>query len=439
MKALVLLLLLISAATGPACGATPPAWVRQFPHDPDRYLGIGHGDKRAHPRDYRERAQAAALAQISREIRVRIRAESRSAQVEDGSGWGDAFTQTVRAESRADLEGCERAAVHETESDYWVLYALDKTAWRASREAEARALESWLAREGAALERDLEARRLQAAADRWTEIRVQYRERYLDRAPPPPSEGLPGRYAALEARLGEAIRGAVLSVEPADWSFDFTAPKPNAVPGAGLSLADAATGIPWRGPFRVRLAPRGSRPGGEAAACLVSTDAEGRLDPVMSLEACGLGSGAWTLAWGPLESPARADVSVEVIRAEAGLSLHAPAPGADPDFLARLRAGLAGLGHPRWRVVPGLAAACSLEVRLREIAVDSLDGMRFATVRGRIRFPGGSVAEAAGKAGHADRGRALERALRDFARDVERLWAGGGRVTPESPRAGTGW
>lgn len=432
----LLILFLVAAATGPACGATPPAWVRQFPQDPDRYLGIGHGDKRAHPRDYRERAQAAALAQISREISVRVRAESRSVQEEDASGWGDSWSQAVRAESQADLEGCERAAAHETESDYWVLYALDKAAWRAGREAEARRLEAWLEREGAALDRDLEARRLQAAADRWTDVGVEYRERYLARVPPPPAPELPGRYAALEARLRVALRGAVLSVEPSGWILDYSGPVPSGGSAARISLVDAATGLPWRGPFRVRLAPRG---GAGPAPCLASTDAEGRLDPRQAMVSCGLASGAWTLAWGSLESPATADLSVEVIRAEAGLALHAPVPGAgpaSPDFLARLRAGLAGLDHPRWKVVPGLAAACSLEVRLREVAVDSLDGMRFATVRGRVRLPGGRAVEAAGKAGHADPGRALERALRDFIREVEVSWRG---VTRESPQVGARW
>ena len=74
---------------------------------------------------------------------------------------------------------------------------------------------------------------------------------------------------------------------------------------------------------------------------------------------------------------------------------------------------------PYYAVVSA-GAAQTLEVRVREVAVDSLEGLYFTTVRGSLRLPGapGNV-EVSGKAGHADRARSLGRALRDFAREAE--------------------
>src|SRR6185436_7962452 len=112
-----------------------------FPHDPDAWCGVGHVEKRAHPRDYRAAAQAEALAHISREISVRVRTENSSAETEDALGREESFSRKTRSESRAELTGYRLAGVYETPEDFWVCYTLDKEEYRRAL-AERRRLEA---------------------------------------------------------------------------------------------------------------------------------------------------------------------------------------------------------------------------------------------------------------------------------------------------------
>ncbi|MDB5103663.1 MAG: hypothetical protein JWP91_1352, partial [Fibrobacteres bacterium] len=156
-----------------------PAWVERFPFDPERYTGIGHADKRAYPGDYRDRAQASALAQISREISVRVTSENEATLTENPGGREETFSQHTSTVSGNPLEGYRLEGVYETSGEFWAWYSLDKERYRQSLEEQARAFYDWLEREAAAVDAALEAGRIQEAVDRYGGLRTAYRTEYL--------------------------------------------------------------------------------------------------------------------------------------------------------------------------------------------------------------------------------------------------------------------
>jgi hypothetical protein len=119
------------------------------------------------------------------------------------------------------------------------------------------------------------------------------------------------------------------------------------------------------------------------------------------------------------------------------------AQGADPEVraaLPELRTALEGWRSRRYRIAAGSASLPILEVRIREVTLDTLEGMCFASLRASLALPGrpGTV-EARGKAGHADRGRALRRAAADFAREAalaadHAIFADASGRIPSAPR-----
>jgi hypothetical protein len=149
----------------------------------------------------------------------------------------------------------------------------------------------------------------------------------------------------------------------------------------------------------------------------------GRLDLVRPFLECGLKPGNWTVTWmGPDRQAAHRNVEAAWNRIDLTLILHTDLlPGPEPPVLmAQLKSALASLNSPCYRIVPGNTVRPSLEIRLREMSRDSLDGMFFTSLRADVAMPGmAGPVEVRGKAGHTDRDRADARAVRDFAREVE--------------------
>ncbi len=385
-----------------------PAWILRVPQNPDLYIGIGKGDKRTRPDDYRDMARSAALAQISREISVRVKAENVSVVSENDAGREERYGQRIHATSENDLSGYEVADTYETPEVYWTLYTLDKEVFRRWGEARENEFSEWLRAETLAINSDLVARRLPDALRRFIRVRAKY-----DSA----SANFPGvrtgevsaRFGILAAKVEVMMQGIGLGVEPSTWVWSWRNPTsesprvfpigPDGKKFAGkldLILADETPGHP---------------------ACRVVTDAVGAIDLRRPFRECGLAPGNWSVTWmlpeGSVESRVRADVKAEDVL------FTVPTDAAVLETEARqLKNDLAGMGGPYFRLVP-VQSDAEFEIHLQSKELDSLEGMYFATVSGRLNH-GGQSLEISGKAGHASPQRARRLAMRDFALEVEK-------------------
>ena len=431
-------------AAAPFLRAAPPSWVVTFPRDPDAYVGIGRADKRLNPHRYREAAQEAALARIAREISVALRSESRSVRSEDADGARETFDETVTAASSARLSGYERAGTYETESEFWVLYILDKEVHRRTLRDRAGRLLAYLEREAEAVEADLLDRRFQKAADRYAAVARRYAEEYAGEASLRGHSAEPAmRFERLTARVLDATRDLDLEGGDGEWLLDWritpTPLKPEVAAAdperAGartsrfsdpLFLADRRGVVHGRGgmaaissgSLRVTIEDAGS-PG--MAACPSETDSHGRLDLADAAMRCGLGAGEWTITWmGPGERAVVLRKRIAVRKREVLVVLRG---GKADRAVPWLREELALLEVPRHSLVFAPAAPGTrdtLVIQLLDLTRDSLEGMRFSSLRGRVRFPDGAgAAGIVGESGHGDGDRSDRNAARDFARRVE--------------------
>jgi hypothetical protein len=393
-------------------GKAPPAWVGAFPHDPDKYIGIGRADKRSHPGDYREAAQAAALAQISREISVQVKAENTATQREDASGWEETYAQRVNTLSRNELTGYELAGVHETPEEFWALYTLEKEGFRRSLDEKETRFEEWLERESEALERELAGRRIQSAVDRYARIRKEYSDVY--QANPLLSgrtSAIPARYGAVSWKMESISGNAKLVFKPAVWTYSLTQGRAHLVQ---IGLIVGTSKEKWTGPLGLTLENRAHA---DSGICRIETDPEGWLDLSLPFRECGLKPGTWRVGWAGAGKPeVHADIRAEWVPIELGLVILAEGVTVTREWKAQVENMVRGTTYPGFRVVPGNSAARSLQVRMREAALDSLEGMFFTSMRAEVSIPGISgPMEIRGKAGHADKARAESRAIRDFA------------------------
>ena len=401
-------------------GKVPPAWIGAFPHDPDRYIGIGRMDKRSHPGDYRELAQASALAQISREIWVQVKAENATTQRESAGGWEEHYAGRVSTVSRNELSGHVLAGVHETTEEFWTLYTLEKEVVRKTLDGKETRIGEWLEREAAALEAELSERRIQSAVERFERIRKEYGTAYeanpllYGRA-----TAIPSRYAALSRKM-ESILGRVeLMTAPKAWTYSLLqAREAKADTGTRVTLVNAKTMEKWKGPLKLRVE---NRMDAKTGACRVETDAEGRLDLTGPFLECGLKAGIWRVSW--TESEGRemhVDVGAEWNRMDLGLAVSwEGAPGAE-DWAEDLERALAESSHPHYRIVTKRAAPYSLIITMREVSLVSLEGIYFSSLCAEVSIPGVSgPMEVPGKAGHADKARAKTRALQDFTKAMQ--------------------
>jgi hypothetical protein len=424
-----------------------PAWVDRFPHDPDRYIGIGRIDKRRHPGDFRELAMASALAQISREISVEITAASTATRTENAGGAEETYAGRVAATTRNALTGYALEAVYETGGEFWACYALDKETWERAQAEKARVLTASLDRGLAEVEAEFEARRIQAAGARLEGLRKEYAMALAaDPILRDRSRLAADRLSAQSAKLTSALRATRLIVSSGPWIFSPPASSPAApaaetpgTPGTSGSearavLRDPDAGRAWLGPLTLRISEWPAGVAADRPECRIETDAAGRLDLAIPFQACGLASGTWRVAWtgpGPERREFHAETAAEWRPADVALAIaqERVAHGADREVrtalsepgaaLPEIRAALEGWPSRRYRIAAGNASLPILEVRIREVTLDTLEGMHFASIRASLIFPGrpGAV-EARGKAGHADRGRALRRAAADFAREA---------------------
>ncbi|GEM_PF-3189674 len=471
-------------------GAAPPSWVERFPHDPDQYIGIGSADKRAHPGDYRDLARASALAQISREISVQVVAGNTATRTEDAGGQSETYADRITTTTRNALAGYRLEGVYETADRFWAYYALDKDTWEKALEERERRVASWLDAEAAALDADLGARRIQGATDRYARIRKMYDSSFTqDNLLRDRSGAIPSRFNSLSRKMQSAVRGTRLATTASVWNFSLPAsssinasphtssfasnsmsasiPRPTTkttntsmsrpgtspIPDPAVFVTDAATGASWNGPLSLTVAER-AHP--DAPACPMEADAEGRVDLSRPFLECGLDPGVWRVAWmGPEGTESHFDIGADWKRIDIAVSITADwerrKPGraeterresADADLIARLRYALEGMAGRRYRIVPGKTPLPTLNLRILEVTLDSLEGLYFASLRADAVLPSGfgeagkpgaaGSVDVRGKGGHTEKDRARAAAIGDFARGLQAALEGPAGVSAAS-------
>lgn len=402
-----------------AAGKPPPSWVERFPLDPAKYVGIGRGDKLAQPGNYREAAQSAALAQISREISIQLHAENTLSRSEGNAAWDESYTEKITGSSRNDLSGYSLEDVYESEKEIWVYYTLDKERFRRSRDERTRRFQDWLGLEAAALDFEARARDLPVVMRRWAGIR--------EACAAPIPLGAASLCASIAGKMRARFRGMRLETPRFPWVLGL-AEGPDKPGRVEVALIDAGSRERWKGPFLLaleNLTPENpvledrNVPG---TPCPVETDGEGHLDLAGAFLACGMRPGICRVTWRAPDSQAvRLDVRIDVVPIRVGLAVRGGG-SRDPGglFSGKLAQELAALRIPYYRIDPGRGRP-ALEVRLQEAVVDSLDGMYFTSLRGKVFYPGIPGGwDITGEAGHADRSRSGDRAVADFVKKVER-------------------
>jgi hypothetical protein len=432
-----------AALPDPASGRTaqggPPAWISSYPADPGSYIGIGHADKRSHPEDYRDAAQAQALARISREISVQVEAANEATQKESGKAWDDTYVQRIATTTRNALTGYSLAGTYETADAFWALYMLDKEAYLTSRKESELRFASWLSAEAAAVESYLDERRLQDAADLFQRIGQAYDSACaIEPFPGTRPASMHERFRSVSARIQAALAATDMAIHPSAWSFSLV-PGAREANLAGIALRRRdGNARDWEGPFSLVLTEV-RRPD---KICRVETDPDGRFDLRRPFLECGLEPGRWRILWrrqgdDPARSSDAGAVAPDALRAEAdvswkpadaALSFHAEGTRIPEVTLERLREAVSASRSKAYRISRGMASGAArpgepvLDVRVESITLDSLEGMFFASIRAEVAMPGtGTPFEVSGKSGHADPERARSLAILDFLRRMERL------------------
>ena len=195
-----------------------PDWVETFPRFPDQYIGIGKADKRVHPGNYRELAQASALAQISGEISTQVKSEAAAVQAEDEAGIRETYAQKIMIASANDLAGYRTAEAYETGGEYWVLVVLDKTVHENFLNRDTDDLIARFRRGIQEMQIDLRNRRFQNAMDGYAEMRRE-RSAFTTTRPIPDDRraSLDSLCDSARSMLREAARN------PLDISLDLQA------------------------------------------------------------------------------------------------------------------------------------------------------------------------------------------------------------------------
>jgi hypothetical protein len=426
-----------AAPAGSAAGG-PPAWISSYSPDPDAYIGIGRADKRGHPEDYRDLAQAQALAHISREISVHVEAANQSTWKESGKVRDDAFIQRIATSTRNTLTGYRLAGTYETADAFWALYVLDKEAYLSSRKESELRFATWLAGEADAIESDLDDLRLQAAADRFTRLGRAYDSACaIGPFPGTRPASMHARFRTVSTRVRAASAAADMILRPSAWSFSLVPRNPEAN-FAEVLLRSRDGNREWSGPFSLSLT-NVRYPG---KACRVETDRNGRFDLRRPFLECGLEPGRWRIVWrGPNRDAAhsvtaeadaahslRAETDVSWKPAEAILRFRSEDTRIPEATLERLRESISASRGKAYRISRSAASGPSpsgeavLDVRVKAMTLDSLEGMHFASVRADVTLPGTeSAVEVGGESGHADPERARGLAILDFLKRLERM------------------
>lgn len=103
-----------------------PSWVTARPVSGQDYIGIGVASKITNPLDFQRVAKKNALEDLAGEISVVLDANSMLYQLDRGSNFTEEYSSTIKVSTREKLEGFDIVDSWENESEFWILYRLDK-------------------------------------------------------------------------------------------------------------------------------------------------------------------------------------------------------------------------------------------------------------------------------------------------------------------------
>ncbi len=407
--------------TVPGATERPPSWVSRFPHDPDQYIGIGHVDKHSHGGEYREMALSAALAQISREISIQVKAENSSKQSEISEVWEESYHQQITTASQNKLSGYQLADVYETENEFWALYTLDKTTFLKAEEEKEKAFATWLSTEDVSLDSDLEARLIQSIVNRYSRIQHAYlafEENHAIQAGY--ASAISAKYAEISGKIQRIINYTELVAEGAPWIFRVDCiPKLKNHYSAQVYLVDTRTKEKWKGPISLYAVERYHN---KKPVCQMETNTSGQLNLSKPLLECKLEPAIWTLDWLAGEYTLHMDVEVKLQPTEMSLVFKADGLPISGNLSSRIQKEIAALHSPYYRIVPAHAGIPEYEFHLQSIVQDSLEGMYFTSISATVLFPGSTTPwKVWGKSGHSNKLQSQERAIFDLVREMEKL------------------
>ena len=167
LGALFAALLFASCGSQRQLADSTPAWVTERPAMPGYYLGIASTSKAQHPFNAAEVAKSRALSALAGEISVKVEATSVLNTLQRDARVSQRFEEDIRSSSQEDLEGYELVGVHETDSEVWAYYRLNKATYdriKAERKSAAVAVAAGFYEAGLAAE---QSRDVGSALDRF--------------------------------------------------------------------------------------------------------------------------------------------------------------------------------------------------------------------------------------------------------------------------------
>ncbi len=147
------LLLVFSAVTASVAAArSAPKWVLSKPAVAGYYTGVGSAPLAAD--GYDDLAKTQALTDLLSEIEILIENRSLLQRIDDNGEYTERYTNDIRSQAKAWMEGYELADTYNDGSRYWVYYRLDRSEYerlrsKRSSEAAAAALDLWIKGRGA--------------------------------------------------------------------------------------------------------------------------------------------------------------------------------------------------------------------------------------------------------------------------------------------------
>lgn len=125
MKRYLITLLATLCTLGAVAKKQPevPAWTKAKPSVPGYYVGVGSAP--AYTKDYKEKAKEKALADLISDIEVKIANQSLLERLDQNGEYSEKYSNNIRSESEAWLEGYEMADSYSDETTYYVQYRLN--------------------------------------------------------------------------------------------------------------------------------------------------------------------------------------------------------------------------------------------------------------------------------------------------------------------------
>ncbi|HLP55664.1 MAG TPA: DUF4476 domain-containing protein [Fluviicola sp.] len=109
-----------------------PEWVKNYPSEPDYYIGISKVSKKTP--NYVEVAKQNALSELSNAISVNVSVTTVFSQEEKNKQFIEDFSEVINTATRNNIEHLEINAVWENKKEYWIYYKVNKADYQQNYE-----------------------------------------------------------------------------------------------------------------------------------------------------------------------------------------------------------------------------------------------------------------------------------------------------------------